>query len=98
MRVFDVHVHIQPWEMLKPEGWSMLSYPSHADAKDVLTDPMPIDDVAIDFPRLPIILAHTGRPLHGETAFFLARRHANVRLDVSGIPPKSLPRYVPRIA
>jgi predicted TIM-barrel fold metal-dependent hydrolase len=67
-------------------------------ARNVFADPMPIDDVAIDFPRLPIILAHSGRPLHGETAFFLARRHPNVRLDISGIPPKALLRYVPRVA
>src|SRR3954447_14396909 len=227
MRVFDVHVHIQPWEMLKPEVLAMLSDPSHANAKDVLAsaddvvrfldregvericcinyvspdvmgftrevndwiadftrahrdrllpvgsvnplhemnvrdeirrvldlgirmikihpphqlfspnayrgelwqlaeiyreceergvpvmfhtgtsifpkarnvfaDPMPIDDVAIDFPRLNIILAHAGRPLYGETATFLARRHANVYLDLSGIPPKALTRYVPRL-
>jgi uncharacterized protein len=67
-------------------------------ARNVFADPMPIDDVAIDFPRLPIILAHAGRPLYGETAAFLARRHANVRLDISGIPPKALLRYVPRVA
>jgi hypothetical protein len=36
MRVFDVHVHIQPWEMLKPEVLSMLSDPLHAIAKDIL--------------------------------------------------------------
>jgi predicted TIM-barrel fold metal-dependent hydrolase len=67
-------------------------------ARNVFADPMPIDDVAIDFPKLPIILAHTGRPLYGETAMFLARRHANVSLEISGIPPKSLLRYVPRLA
>ena len=67
-------------------------------ARNVYADPMPIDDVAIDFPKLPIILAHAGRPLYGETAMFLARRHANVRLDISGIPPKSLLRYLPRVA
>ena len=66
-------------------------------ARNVLADPMPIDDVAIDYPRLPIILAHSGRPLYGETAFFLARRHANVRLEISGIPPKSLLTYLPRL-
>jgi uncharacterized protein len=228
MRVFDVHIHIQPWEMLKPEVLSMLSDPSHANAKDVLAsadnvvrfldregvervccinyvspdvmgftratndwianftrdhrqrllpvgsvnplheinvrdeirrvldlgirmikihpphqlfapnayhgelwqlaeiyreceergvpvmfhtgtsvfprarnvfaDPMPVDDVAIDFPRLKIILAHAGRPLYGETAFFLARRHKNVSVDISGIPPRMLPRYLPRLA
>jgi predicted TIM-barrel fold metal-dependent hydrolase len=67
-------------------------------ARNVFADPMPIDDVAIDFPNLKIILAHAGRPLYGETAFFLARRHPNVHLEISGIPPKSLPRYVPRLA
>ncbi|HUP61637.1 MAG TPA: amidohydrolase family protein [Thermoanaerobaculia bacterium] len=67
-------------------------------ARNVFADPMPVDDVAIDFPRLPIILAHAGRPLYGETALFLARRHANVHIDLSGIPPKSIPRYFPRVA
>lgn len=67
-------------------------------ARNVFADPMPVDDVAIDFPRLPIILAHAGRPLYGETALFLARRHRNVHLDISGIPPKALPRYFPRVA
>jgi predicted TIM-barrel fold metal-dependent hydrolase len=66
-------------------------------ARNVFADPMPIDDVAIDFPRLPIILAHAGRPLYGETAFFLARRHSNVNVDISGIPPKSLLRFFPRV-
>jgi len=64
-------------------------------ARNVFADPMPIDDVAIDFPNLRIILAHAGRPMYGETAMFLARRHANVYFDLSGIPPKSLLRYVP---
>jgi hypothetical protein len=66
-------------------------------ARNVFADPMPVDDVAVDFPRLPIILAHAGRPLYGETAFFLARRHTNVHLDISGIPPKTVNRYVPRL-
>jgi len=67
-------------------------------ARNVFADPMPIDDVALDFPKLPIILAHAGRPMYGETAMFLARRHSNVHLDISGIPPKSLLKYVPRLA
>ncbi|HEX9164181.1 MAG TPA: amidohydrolase family protein [Thermoanaerobaculia bacterium] len=66
-------------------------------ARNVYADPMPIDDVAIDFPKLRIILAHAGRPLYGETAAFLARRHRNVHLDLSGIPPKALLKYVPRL-
>lgn len=66
-------------------------------ARNVFADPMPVDDVAIDFPDLKIILAHAGRPLYGETAFFLARRHPNVMIDLSGIPPKSLLRFIPRL-
>ena len=66
-------------------------------ARNAFADPMAVDDVAVDFPKLTIILAHAGRPLYGETAFFLARRHPNVMLEISGIPPKSLPRYVPRL-
>lgn len=67
-------------------------------ARNVFADPMPVDDVAVDFPKLKIILAHAGRPLFGETAFFLARRHRHVNLDISGIPPKALPKYFPRLA
>ena len=32
-----------------------------------------------------------------QTAFFLIRRHANVYLDISGIPPKTLLKYFPRL-
>jgi predicted TIM-barrel fold metal-dependent hydrolase len=67
-------------------------------ARNVYADPMPADDVGVDFPKLRVILAHAGRPLHGETAHFLIRRHENFFLDLSGIPPKRLFQYVPRLA
>lgn len=60
--------------------------------------PMELDDVAIDFPDLTIIMAHGGRPLWMDEAFFILRRHANVHLDVSGIPPLKLLEYFPRLA
>jgi uncharacterized protein len=66
-------------------------------ARNRFGDPMYVDDVAVDFPRLKILLAHGGRPLWMETAFFLVRRHANVYLDISGIPPKALLKYFPRL-
>ncbi|HEY1263383.1 MAG TPA: amidohydrolase family protein [Terriglobales bacterium] len=66
-------------------------------ARNRYGDPIFVDDVAVDFPRLKILLAHGGRPLWMETAFFLLRRHANVFLDVSGIPPKLLLNYFPRL-
>ena len=67
------------------------------DARNKYGDPIYVDDVAVDFPNLKILLAHGGRPLWMETAFFLIRRHANVYLDISGIPPRSLLRYFPRL-
>jgi len=66
-------------------------------ARNKYGDPIYIDDVAVDFPKLKILLAHGGRPLWMETAFFMVRRHANVFLDISGIPPKTLLNYFPRL-
>lgn len=66
-------------------------------ARNRYGDPIYIDDVAVDFPRMKILLAHGGRPLWMTTAFFLVRRHANVYLDISGIPPKTLLMYFPRL-
>ena len=67
------------------------------DARNKYGDPIYVDDVAVDFPKLRILLAHGGRPLWMDTAFFLLRRHANVYLDISGIPPKLLLKYFPRL-
>ena len=66
-------------------------------ARNKYGDPIYVDDVAVDFPRMKILLAHGGRPLWMETAFFLVRRHPNVHLDISGIPPKTLLKYFPRL-
>jgi len=66
-------------------------------ARNVYADPMPCDDVAIDFPATTLVLCHAGRPLWYDTAFFLVRRHPNVRLDISGIPPKKLLDVLPRL-
>ena len=66
-------------------------------ARNKYGDPIYIDDVAVDFPRMKILLAHGGRPLWMNTSFFLVRRHPNVYLDISGIPPKALLQYFPRL-
>jgi len=66
-------------------------------ARNKYGDPMFVDDVAVDFPKLKILLAHGGRPLWMENAFFLLRRHSNVFLDISGIPPRNLLKYFPRL-
>ena len=66
-------------------------------ARNVYADPLPLDDVGVDFPGLVVILAHLGRPLWPDASLFLLRRHANFWGDVSGIPPKGLVAYFPRL-
>jgi predicted TIM-barrel fold metal-dependent hydrolase len=66
-------------------------------AKSRYGDPMYVDDVAVDHPDLKILLAHGGRPLWCDAAFFLARRHRNLYIDISSIPPRRLLAYFPRI-
>lgn len=60
-------------------------------------DPLLLDDVAVDFPDLTILLAHAGRPFWYDQAFWMARRHANVYLEVSGLPGQNLLSYFPRL-
>jgi uncharacterized protein len=67
-------------------------------ARSRVGEPMAVDDVAVDFPDLKIVLAHGGRPLWMDQAFFLVRRFPNVHMDVSSIPPKAILRYFPRLA
>ena len=50
-------------------------------------DPMPIDDVAVDFPDLPIILAHPSFPWQDE-AISIALHKPLVYIDLSGWSPK----------
>ena len=66
-------------------------------ARSRLGNPMDVDDVAVDFPKLKILLAHGGRPLWMDEAFFVVRRHPNVFLEISGIPPQRLLEWFPRL-
>ncbi|MGD2155112.1 MAG: amidohydrolase family protein [Gemmatimonadales bacterium] len=60
-------------------------------------DPLHLDDVAIDFPDLTLLMAHAGRPFWYEQAFWMARQHENVYMEVSGLPGKNLLAYFPRL-
>jgi hypothetical protein len=66
-------------------------------ARNVHAQPMLADDIGVDYPNLVVILAHGGRPLWMDEAFFLVRRHNNMYMDISGIPPLKLLEYFPRI-
>ncbi|WHH57124.1 amidohydrolase family protein [Petroclostridium sp. X23] len=50
--------------------------------KDRFGQPIHFDDVACDFPELPMILGHAGRIWYHETAMLL-RKHKNVFADIS---------------
>ncbi len=58
-------------------------------------DPIYLDDVATDFPELSLLMAHSGRGLWNEKAFFLSRLHPNLFLEISGLPPRKLLNYFP---
>ena len=58
-------------------------------------DPLALDDVAVFFPRLVIIQAHSGRGFWYDRAFFLSVLHENVYMDITGLPPRNLLKYFP---
>ncbi len=61
------------------------------------SEPLRIDDVAVDYPDLQIVMAHSGRRLWYEQAFFMAERHDNVWMELSGIPPRRVPEAFPKL-
>ncbi len=60
-------------------------------------DPMALDDVAVDFPDLKILMSHGGRPFWYDRAYALARLHENVYIDLAGLPPSRLLDYFPEL-
>jgi predicted TIM-barrel fold metal-dependent hydrolase len=60
-------------------------------------DPMAVEDVGVDFPDLTVLLAHGGRPLWTEAAWFLLRRFPRFHLDLSGMPPARVLEWFPRL-
>ena len=53
-------------------------------------DPMPIDDVAVDFPDMPIVLAHPSWPWQ-DAALSICLHKPQVYIDLSGWSPKYFP-------
>jgi predicted TIM-barrel fold metal-dependent hydrolase len=50
-------------------------------------NPVLLDDVAMDFPELPIVIAHMGWPWIGETVMGLGRKNPNVYFDTGALRP-----------
>jgi predicted TIM-barrel fold metal-dependent hydrolase len=61
------------------------------------SNPMYIDDVAVDFPEMKIILAHPSFPWQ-EEALSVATHKPNVYIDLSGWSPKYFPPILVRYA
>ncbi|HEY7048957.1 MAG TPA: amidohydrolase family protein, partial [Jatrophihabitantaceae bacterium] len=59
-------------------------------------DPVLLDNVLRDFPRLDIVLAHGGRGWWYDAAAFLALSNPRVWIELSGLPPSRLPTYYAR--
>jgi uncharacterized protein len=53
-------------------------------------DPLPLDDVAADFPAMPIIMAHPSFPWQ-DVALSIAVHKQQVHIDLSGWSPKYFP-------
>jgi len=60
-------------------------------------DPLYIDDVAVDFPDLTVLMVHSGRGIWYDRAYFLAKLHPNLYLEISGLPPQKLLDYFPEL-
>jgi uncharacterized protein len=54
------------------------------------SNPLYLDDVAVDFPDMPIIMAHPSFPWQDE-ALSVANHKPNVYIDLSGWSPKYFP-------
>jgi predicted TIM-barrel fold metal-dependent hydrolase len=60
-------------------------------------DPIYLDDLAVDFPDLKIVMAHSGRGFWYDACYFLSRLHKNVYMDITGLPPQNLLKYFPEL-
>jgi hypothetical protein len=60
-------------------------------------DPIHLDDVAVDFPGMPIVMAHSGRGFWYQQCFSLSRLHPRVYMDITGLPPQKLLDYFPEL-
>ncbi len=58
---------------------------------------MHLDDVAVDFPDLNVLLVHGGRGFWYDRAEFLVQLHDNLYLEISGLPPRRLLDYFPNL-
>src|SRR5690625_1042416 len=93
------------WEALEEIGLPIISHtgqngmgaglPGGAGIKLGYSNPLLLDEVAADFPNLPVIMAHPSVPWQDE-ANSIATHKANVYIDLSGWSPKYFPESLVR--
>jgi len=66
-------------------------------AKIKYGDPIYLDEIAVDFPGLAIIMSHGGRGFWYDKAAFLAQIRPNMYIDLCGLPPHRLLDLFPRL-
>ena len=58
-------------------------------------NPIFLDDVAVDFPDLTLVMSHGGRGPWYDEAMTMLRVHKNAYIDITGLPPRKLLQYFP---
>lgn len=61
-------------------------------------DPIHLDDLAVDFPDLVVVMAHGGRGFWYDACAFLVAHHPNFYIDVTGLVPSRLLEHFPELA
>jgi len=65
----------------------------HAGTKIKYCQPIFIDDIAVDFPKLKIVMAHFGFPWFAE-AMAVVQKNENVYFNIAGWAPRHIPELV----
>jgi predicted TIM-barrel fold metal-dependent hydrolase len=66
---------------------------SFPGSRNVFADPILLDDLLRDFPRVDFVLAHGGRGWWYDAAAFTALSSERVWIELSGLPPSRLREY-----
>ncbi len=108
LKLYPSYQHFYPndsrlyplYELAQERGIPVMSHTGSSifpGARLKYGEPLCWDDVAVDFPHLKILLVHCGRGFWYEQASFLAQLHANIYLEIAGLPPQNLLEYIPRL-
>ncbi len=108
LKLYPSYQHFYPddrrlypmYQLAQERGIMVMSHTGSSifpGSKIKFADPIYWDEVAVDFPGLKIILVHSGRGFWYDKAAFLAQLHANVYLELAGLPPRNLLHYLPKL-